>query len=742
MSDKNSQDIEVIQPKNSKNTQNRPQPNPNTGGGKVQRSWVWVYFKVANSEQVQCQVASKKSGGENCNKLLKVDDTGSTKSMIAHLRKIHGLLPPETEKTNQLLLPNLLKRQRVEQRPMLNVDLLKQAIAYLIAEADLPYAIVERKSFKWLLELLNPATVNMEFGRKAIATEVDLLYLAHKKQLQKLLKGMKYLSYTLDAWTSPNSKAFMAITVHGITSDWKMLDMLVGMPAVQGRHTGHNFGDLFVNTLDNMEIADALFCITADNASNNGTLASRVEFRLDGIFDANTRLLGCMAHVINLAAHDGLKVFGALSQDAEKEVTLRNMDFDTILDRPDGIDVNLQTVVSRIHGLATFVRHSPQRREGFEAVIQLVNSQGTSNPPIKEDLILKRDVRTRWNSTYIMLKRALKLRSVCSTYCASSGEVNKFSLSESEWDKVEQITRFLEPLNDVTKLLCRSKYPTLTVSIPIYISLIKSIYGVRAMYDASQLIPAADEMVKKLSKYLSLALEKPAPICAMILDPRIKLSYFEKNRSFFAKHNISKITLEDAFEMFKEEATDFDRSPSKIAAKLAASKPTSSRQTQTQKRTVKKKTKTNRISALEADIFGEASVANDLTAEINQYISEVNERHDCDILNYWAHHTKIYPLLSLMARCYLGIPATSAPSERVFSRSKTIIGSQRHSLSSSSIEHLLCVKEWYQNSDEMMDSASVEKPEPHPKSKYDSDDESDTDTEDEEQDEENENNDE
>ncbi|KAI7959922.1 hypothetical protein MJO29_004990 [Puccinia striiformis f. sp. tritici] len=245
------------------------------------------------------------------------------------------------------------------------------------------------------------------------------------------------------------------------------------------------------------------------------------------------------------------------------------------------------------------------------------------------------------------------------------------------------------------------------------------------MYDASQLIPAADEMVKKLSKYLSLALEKPAPICAMILDPGIKLSYFEKNRLFFAKHQISKITPKDAFEIFKEEPPRKHHLDN-LRAKRGLSR---------------KKPKTDRLPALEADIFGEASVANDLTAEINQYISEVNEQRDSDILNYWAHHTKIYPSLSLMACCYLGTPATSAPSERVFSRSKTIIGSQRHSLSSSSIEHLLCVKEWYQKSDEMMDSASVEKPEPQPKTKYDSDDETNTDTEDEEQDEENENSD-
>ncbi|POW14443.1 hypothetical protein PSTT_02938 [Puccinia striiformis] len=379
-----------------------------------------------------------------------------------------------------------------------------------------------------------------------------------KNHLQQILKGMKYLSYTLDVWTSPNSKAFMAITIHGITSDWKMLDILVGMPAVYGRHTGHNFAEIFVDTLDDLEISNALFCITADNTSNNITLATRVEEKLGGIFNANTRLLGCMAHIINLAAHDSLKVFGSLNSasgpNIKQEVTLNNMDFNTILDRPNGVNVNLQTVDLQIHGLATYVRNSPQQWEGFAAVIALVNSQFEDNQHIKENLILKRDVRTRWNSTYIMLKRALKLRLVCLTYCASSDQVT------------------------------------------------------------------ADEMVKKLSKYLTLALAKPAPICAMILNPRIKLSYFQKNQLFFAKHKISQITPEDAFQTFSDKATDFDPSPSYFAAKQAALKSTTTSQPKSQKRTVKNKPK-KRVSAIEADIFGEASVANDLTAEINQYIS-------------------------------------------------------------------------------------------------------------------------
>jgi hypothetical protein len=34
-------------------------------------------------------------------------------------------------------------------------------------------------------------------------------------------------------------------------------------------------------------------------------------------------------------------------------------------------------------------------------------------------------------------------------------------------------------------------------------------------------------MMKKLEDYFKKVLAKPAPICATILDPRLKLSYFQ-----------------------------------------------------------------------------------------------------------------------------------------------------------------------------------------------------------------------
>ncbi|KNZ53810.1 uncharacterized protein VP01_312g9 [Puccinia sorghi] len=147
------------------------------------------------------------------------------KSMSEHLRWVHLILPP-AEENNQLLLPNLLKRQRVEQCE----------IGYLVAKTSLPFSIVECPLFNNLLHLLNPHTASMEFGRKTIRKTIDMMFIPHSNHKIQIILAIKHLSFTVDAWTSPNTQAFMAITAHKITPKWKMLDVVIGMPEVK-----HNF---------------------------------------------------------------------------------------------------------------------------------------------------------------------------------------------------------------------------------------------------------------------------------------------------------------------------------------------------------------------------------------------------------------------------------------------------------------------------------------------------------------------
>ena len=57
----------------------------------------------------------------------------------------------------------------------------------------------------------------------------------------------------------------------------------------------------------------------------------------------------------------------------------------------------------------------------------------------------------------------------------------------------------------------------------------------------------------------------------------------------------------------------------------------------------------------------------------NRYLNEPEIDHlNGDPLMWWAAHQTAYPHVATLARKYLAIPASTAPSERVFSTAKNI----------------------------------------------------------------------
>ena len=79
--------------------------------------------------------------------------------------------------------------------------------------------------------------------------------------------------------------------------------------------------------------------------------------------------------------------------------------------------------------------------------------------------------------------------------------------------------------------------------------------------------------------------------------------------------------------------------------------------------------------------------------EIDAYFNEKLSPPEVEPLAYWKNHTH-FPILSMMARDYVAIQATSASSERTFSRAKHVITETRTRLGSHPIESLMCLRSW------------------------------------------------
>ncbi|CZT09918.1 uncharacterized protein RAG0_14526 [Rhynchosporium agropyri] len=80
--------------------------------------------------------------------------------------------------------------------------------------------------------------------------------------------------------------------------------------------------------------------------------------------------------------------------------------------------------------------------------------------------------------------------------------------------------------------------------------------------------------------------------------------------------------------------------------------------------------------------------------ELESYLEERRSNIKVKPLDYWTINRDRYPILSLLVRRYLQIPATSAPSERFFSLGALIINKLRNRLSKDTFEEISLLKSW------------------------------------------------
>ena len=99
----------------------------------------------------------------------------------------------------------------------------------------------------------------------------------------------------------------------------------------------------------------------------------------------------CVAHILNLVVHEGLK--------------------------------DLNTYVKRIREVVRYIRSSPSRLKKFKEFSDLIG--------IESKTALYLDVATRWNSTYLILKSAIVFEKTFEKY-----EENELSLRADLGDDI------------------------------------------------------------------------------------------------------------------------------------------------------------------------------------------------------------------------------------------------------------------------------------------------------------------
>ena len=280
-----------------------------------------------------------------------------------------------------------------------------------------------------------------------------------------------HVSITCDLWQSPNTHTILGVTGHFVNEKYELKEVLLAARELPGDHTGKNMANHLLKVLEEYSLTSKVFCITADNASSNKTMARHLEGFLPGFLE-NQNLLGCVAHVLNLGARAALQILG--NETREEDVRQSSVTIDSLvtpLAPPE-------SAVSKIQKLGNMVHNSAQKMENFADHVQLFN------PKVK--LTLAQDVSTRWNSTFSMLQRALILRIPIDTFIHGNN-LSEFQISNEEYESIGSVVKILKPLDSATKLLLSSKYPSISKVWSIYTQLLKTLSKQKLDYEFQRL---------------------------------------------------------------------------------------------------------------------------------------------------------------------------------------------------------------------------------------------------------------
>ncbi|PPR01789.1 hypothetical protein CVT24_001704 [Panaeolus cyanescens] len=159
-----------------------------------------------------------------------------------------------------------------------------------------PFNIVNNRGFKKLMKTGRP-TYQIP-SASTVARDVRAVFTKSRKRIAGILQRQPgQLHFATDAWTSPNHRAYMAVTVH-FEHEGKPVVLLLDIVEVPQSHTGEALAEVFAEIIEEFGLQRKILALATNNATNNDVMVSRLE-DMDNSFSSvnHTR---CFLHINNL----------------------------------------------------------------------------------------------------------------------------------------------------------------------------------------------------------------------------------------------------------------------------------------------------------------------------------------------------------------------------------------------------------------------------------------------------------
>ncbi|KAF5482903.1 putative AC9 transposase [Colletotrichum fructicola] len=335
----------------------------------------------------------------------------------------------------------------------------QNAAICLIIDANLPFSFYENPAFQSMISGISMKLETLPWSATSMVHALEGIW-RHQKEVirQELLHADSEIHLAFDLWTSPGRQAIMGVTAHFITREKGPQVRLIAMRKQLGAHDGVNLANTLEEVIRDWGITNQVRTFVSDNASSNDTciasLIPRLEPSAKKKQDARARRIRCFGHILNLVSK---ALFGKDSESFERQsdayVLLQQDEADLKHWRKAG-------PIGKLHNIVKFVRASPQRTQRFKNLSREISEGSGQSSDILlsqqtfREVELIQDNATRWNSTYLMIERAIRLKDEVDGFCSSQSVKDPVPaqdiLTSDDWLQLTEIMTILRPIWKIT----------------------------------------------------------------------------------------------------------------------------------------------------------------------------------------------------------------------------------------------------------------------------------------------------
>ena len=284
---------------------------------------------------------------------------------------------------------------------------------------------------------------------------------------------------------------------------------------------------------------------------------------------------------------------------------------------------------------------------------------------------LKQDVVTRWNSTFDMLSSVVEQQQAISSVLAGSSKPSDRDMIPSSADlrKFGYVLKVLEPLAQATTLLCSEKVLTLSIVQPVLTALLRR-HLETSDDDPRLILDLKTTIASNLKAHISDPDRRNLRLLASVLDPR------HKDLRFLPSSERAKV-----YSDLLSAATALSQA-SQVESVVHDVQPPPKRHRKEELLYFSDSSDSNGSSPF-------TELASMAEKEVNLYRAEESIDSKEDPLAWWRANEHRFRTLSVLAKKFFCMSATSVPVERLFSKAGTIVSKKRASLHPKNVDCLI-----------------------------------------------------